>query len=262
VSDAEAIARAAELRGRHKIGQAPLRDIHAFVEGTLGHDLTITAMPEVLDGMTLVDPAGVVLIAVAATSNPERQRFTIAHELGHIVFDVLAPTGATVHDESSGVESKISDFARHLLLPPEGMAQVLRDAGAVPGTVSDEQFSQVLRVFGISSEVARIQMREGGWLDRHDPERPTAEVLSVRFGWSAERRDDVAQSRQEQRPQRMLANANTAYFAGAWTLARTARVHGISVEKLGAEFTDAGLSRTALPAESPTTPNDPFAAFG
>lgn len=254
--------RARELREEHKLGQAPLRDIHAFVEGALGYDLAITPMPEVLDGMTLVEPSGAVLIAAATTSNPERQRFTIAHELGHIVFDELAPPGATLHDEDTEVEGKISDFARHLLLPPDGLEQVLSDAGATRGNVTDEHLSQVLRVFGISSEVARIQMRETGWtFGANDVERPSAELLSIRFGWSAERRVDVEQSQREQRPQRMLANANTAYLAGHWNLAKTARVHGVTASALGAEFTRADLTPAAPSTEPAAEADDAFADF-
>ena len=79
-------------------------------------------------GMAMRDPKfGTTIIAVAKTPHPMRQRSTLAHELAHVLFeDAGRPVSTTVNwSASNEVEERARAFARHLLIPQQGLPQTL-----------------------------------------------------------------------------------------------------------------------------------------
>lgn len=69
-------------------------------------------------GMTQWTAAGPIM-AIAADLDHEERRFTIAHELAHLVFDLPRPPMPATHEER---EERADRFARELLALLDGDA--------------------------------------------------------------------------------------------------------------------------------------------
>lgn len=71
------------------------------------------------DGWVLTGPAG-ILIRLNSDAPAARRRFTLAHELGHLLLDVPTVVGESVYDSlksNSEEERKVNNLASELLLP-------------------------------------------------------------------------------------------------------------------------------------------------
>ena len=112
-------------------GGDPLaRDLATPVEHYFGIDVAVTSIPAGCDGLAWRDPH-TQLILVATSEYPTRQRFTIAHELGHLLAgddqglsvdkDVMDP-----ERRRHPSETQANAFAAAFLLPEEHLR------GAVP----------------------------------------------------------------------------------------------------------------------------------
>jgi Zn-dependent peptidase ImmA (M78 family) len=73
----------------------PLGDLVAVIEQATGIDVAVLDVGPDEHGLAMRDPArGTVFIGVARTRNPMRQRSTLAHELGHVLFGDWADADA------------------------------------------------------------------------------------------------------------------------------------------------------------------------
>lgn len=71
------------------------------------------------DGWVLSGPAGII-IRLNNKASLTRRRFTLAHELGHLLLDVPTIVGERIYDSfrnNSAEERKVNDLAAELLLP-------------------------------------------------------------------------------------------------------------------------------------------------
>lgn len=132
----------AELQGVNKIVKTDLREI---------------------DALLLRSTEGYV-IKLNATHRPERQNFSCAHEIGHILLDELAPLGATDSAEFRTLNSDISARAKErlcqaaaaeLLMPEVIFRKYLQGFG-----VSVNSINRLARVFRVSNEPAAIRIGE------------------------------------------------------------------------------------------------------
>lgn len=140
---------AESFRVTHELGTGPLGDLFTLSEETVGVDVMSMDAGESEHGLTAWDPAtGRAVIAVATTPHPMRQRSSIAHELGHVLQGIDAPTAFP--GERSPQEIQADSFARHLLLP----RAELRNIGRSPSLA---QFSEIVRTFGLSPQMAATE---------------------------------------------------------------------------------------------------------
>lgn len=93
------------------------------------------------------------VIAINGREAPVRQRFSSAHELGHIV---LMPTPRKIEycsdDKSSWVEKACDLFAGYILMPEE-FIKVFYQMDSMP------YLEDVAKAFHVSRQVAEIQLR-------------------------------------------------------------------------------------------------------
>lgn len=95
-TEASGRAMAARFRRDHHLGVQPLGDLVAVIEQTTGIDVAVLDVGPDEHGLTMRDTArGAVFIGVARTRNPMRQRSTLAHELGHVLFEDWADSNAS-----------------------------------------------------------------------------------------------------------------------------------------------------------------------
>lgn len=84
----EGRAAAARFREEHNLGVLPLGDLVALIEQATGIDVAVLDTGPDEHGLTMRDPVrNVVFIGVARSRTPMRQRSTLAHELGHVLFE-------------------------------------------------------------------------------------------------------------------------------------------------------------------------------
>ncbi|WBL19826.1 ImmA/IrrE family metallo-endopeptidase [Citricoccus sp. NR2] len=236
---------AEQFREEHRLGVQPLGDLVALIEQSTGHDVAVLDAEPDEHGLTMRDPVrDRVFIGVARTPHPMRQRSTLAHELAHLIFGDHAQDLA----ERSPAEKRADAFARHLLVPQEGLREFL----GVVAKATESTLSDVVQRFLVSPAIAAIAMRDASyispdtvseWKDLYTPE------LATRFGWQDQYRSLQEDSQRLRAPQSLVARANAGYAAGVVSAQTIATLRGVSEEQVVKELYEVGLAPRS-PAEA------------
>jgi Zn-dependent peptidase ImmA (M78 family) len=242
---------AERFRAEHGLGVAPIWDLAELAETVLNVDIARFDMPDGVEGATRQDPlTGATAVAIGTSDNPERQRFTLAHEIAHIVCEDITDHPEGTRERTPG-EQRADAFARHLLAPLEGVrALVAASRDQDPWALA----SAVIRHFGVSPVVASIQLKETGAVSvdtASELRGRRASWYATYFGWDAERKQLVREAQAAQPPRRIVANATAAYIRGDLSAAVLARVKGErDAEALEAELRSQDITpqRTTQPS--------------
>ena len=245
----EAERAAAAFRAEQHLGSAPIADLVTVLEDVAG--VHVTVLPAVAGdhhGMRATDPIrNVTVLAAVATPHAMRLRSTLAHELGHHLF--RDPTPA-VWSEKTSEEQRATEFASHLLIPTEGLVEMLGEPGRVD--VDEAWLSKIVERFAVSPMMAAIQMRDSGFIDRDTATRfgnLSTPVLATRYGWSALYQQWSADSSIVRPPQRIVAAAINAYIGGDATIETLAHLRDTSSEVVRTELDEAGITPTVRESE-------------
>ena len=184
---------AAETRNRLDMGEEPVRSMREFVQNTLGIPVVHAELPQRIAGATIAVSdgetgsfRGIVLNTVGANTNPLVRRATLAHEVGHLLFDpdqdlndvrVDSYAGLQANPEQSGpidfVEQRANAFAISLLAPISVVRERI-DPPLTPSHVVDTVSS-----FGISITAASFHI-----VNAHYRTYPAPNVNEVQYDWS------------------------------------------------------------------------------
>lgn len=226
---------AEEFRARHDLGHAPIKDVAQIIEEYHRAWVMQMELPEGLDARTTHNPArGHTLVCVATIDSPERQRFTLAHELAHLEAGTLSTEVHNSPDANDRPEERwANEFARHFLLPIDGLRQFLKDVDPDVDWTGPKVLSDIVRAYGVSPTVAQMQLRGSGLVPA-DAMRAltrtrtpwTTPVLARRFGWAAEREQAVLAAKAVRRPTALVEAATSGYLAGTRSLEELAHVSG------------------------------------
>lgn len=145
---------------------APLDCVLTLVESALQLPVVIAVLPQGVAGCCWRDDDRVVLW-VNGTDAPVRQRFTLAHELGHvrcghdgtIPVETFMTLGGRATDSR---EVQANAFSAELLAPTAGVAAVV--GGVEPGL---EEVVRIAAAFGISTIAALYRMNSLGLTNRY-----------------------------------------------------------------------------------------------
>jgi Zn-dependent peptidase ImmA (M78 family) len=252
-AETEGCASAARFRQDHHLGVQPLGDLLEVIEQATGIDVAVLDVGPDEHGLAMRDPThGTVFIGVARTRNPMRQRSTLAHELGHVLFDDWVDSDAGDWSDRSPAEIRADAFARHLLVPVEG----LRDFVGAWSSVGPSTLSAVVQRFLVSPQIAAIALRQARCINEATKQEwmtLSAPQLAARFGWTDQYQVLQASSDRRRAPQRLLARAITGYAEGVLPAQAIATLRGISLEAVVEELGEAGVT----PAERPIAWADP-----
>ena len=234
------------------MGVQPLGDLVAVIEQTTGIDVTVLEAGPDEHGLTMRDPRrNTVFIGVARTRNPMRQRSTLAHELGHVQFEDWNNTNAGSWSDRSPAEVRADAFARHLLLPVDGLREFLGNNDLT----TQSTLSAVVQRFLVSPAIAAITLEQAGYISAATKAEWMAlstPRLAVRFGWSDQYDALLSDSNRRRAPQRLLARAIKGYAEGVLSAQAVATLRGITLETAETELREAGIA----PAEHPVTWSD------
>jgi len=254
-AEAEGSELAGQFRHDHHLGVQPLGDLVAVIEQATGIDVAVLDAGPDEHGMAMRDPArGTVFIGVARTRNPMRQRSTLAHELGHVLFGDWAGSNAGDWGDRDPAEIRADAFARHLLVPADG----LRDFIVARSPAALSTLSAVVQRFLVSPQVAAIALRQAGHVDEATKQEwmtLSTPQLAARFGWSDQYQALQDDSDRRRAPQRLLARAITGYAEGVLPAQAIATLRGMSLDAVAKELQEAGVT----PVERPIPWADPAA---
>lgn len=241
-AETEGRAAAQAFRRTHRLGTQPLVDLITVIEQTTGIDVAVLDAGPDEHGLAMRDPVrDAVFIGVARTPNPMRQRSTLAHELGHILFEDWHDRPANGLDVRGPEEIRADAFARHLLIPQEGLRDLLSDTS--PATEST--LSAVVQRFLVSPQIAAIALEQAGYIDQATKrtwlESTSAPKLAARHGWVDLYNAFGADSNTTRSPQRLLARAVTGYELGVLSTQAIATLRGITVPEAEEFLNSAGV---------------------
>ncbi|GAA2218072.1 ImmA/IrrE family metallo-endopeptidase [Micromonospora olivasterospora] len=258
----EGAAAAGRFREEHRLGVQPLGDLIAIIEQTTGIDVAVLDVGPDEHGLTMRDPErDTMFVGVARTLYPMRQRSTLAHELCHIRFGDWADADAGNWSERSPAEIRADAFARHLLLPLNGLREVL----ANKSQITESTLSAVVQRFVVSPAMAAIALYKAGYIDaatKGEWMSLSAPQLAVRFGWIDQYQALQADSNKRRAPQKLLARATRGYVEGVLSAQAIATLRGITLDAVEAELREAGIAPVehpvawADPADLPDVPMD------
>lgn len=230
-AEAEGREAAAEFRRGHHLGAQPLGDLVALIEQTTGNDVAVLDVGPDEHGLTVRDrERGAVFIAVARTRHPMRQRSTLAHELAHVLFEDWIDVPSTGTDQRPHHEVRADAFARHLLVPVQGVEEVVNRRPA-----SLEELSRVVQLFGVSPAMAAIALHEVGCIDsgaKATWKSMTTAQLAARFGWTDHYQLLQAQSDARRAPQKLLTRAIDGYIENVVSAQTLATLRGVDVDEM------------------------------
>ncbi|KNX38850.1 ImmA/IrrE family metallo-endopeptidase [Luteipulveratus halotolerans] len=253
-AEREGRAAARKFRTDNGLGVGPLGDLVALIEQTCGVDVTMLAIDDADEhGLTMVDPArGAAIVAVACSDRPMRWRSNLAHELGHLVLgdhDSGQPGRLTA---DPFVEQRARAFARHVLVPVDGISRMRDNARGARTQSADHPglalLSDVVQHFQASPRIVTIQLRDLGLIDDAlfaEWSSVDTPALAARFGWTDQYATLQHASRQHRAPQRLLTRAVAGYIAGLVSLETVASVRGVTPHDLALEFEAAGIAPAA-----------------
>jgi Zn-dependent peptidase ImmA (M78 family) len=175
---------AQRVRDALGLGDDPINDLVALVE-RLGYPVVYRQLPANMHGLNVRDmrEGPTTRVIVVSTRSPwTQQRYTLAHELCHALYDDDGQVIVDLVDVPERLpELRAECFARHLLLPRRGLARDVSDARKRGLGWADLIAHLVVR-WGIS-RVALLRALEDDGLARPEditdlPGRPMARLMA------------------------------------------------------------------------------------
>jgi len=225
------------LRELLALGLSPVVDLTTLIEDVTGVDVATRPLSGVA-GMCLEDPDRHTYLLMASSSDPaERQRFTLAHELGHLLF----ADGAHVDladNEQDPTETRANEFARNFLLPQQAVHAWLdrNRSGDVTSPVEERSLSLLTRYFAVSPMVVKIQLERMSLALAPAGALPTTAALATRHGWRAEYEAEQTAARVPRTPRRLTERATVAFARGQLAASTLAHLEGRAVGDIEAEL--------------------------
>ena len=216
----------------------------ALVEDVFGADVAVVELGQGFDGLAASSDEA-KLIVLATSQVPGRQRFTLAHELGHL----LAGDDHGVHldrdifdraQQRNPSEMRANAFAAAFLMPDD----VLRDRVG-PAGLTDDRFAALACDLLVSPATLAFRLQNLRLVDSRACDRFRA-ITGAKAASLAGRASDwvqhVADANAPRPPGLLVRDAYAAYESGVTTLRPYANLLGVDVDELRAAIeSESGL---------------------
>ncbi len=203
-----------------------------WMENEFGLDVCITPLPVGVDGLALTS-GDLRLITVSSNISATRQRFTMAHELCHVVSgDAQDLTiDEDVYARQSREERRANAFAAALLIP----ASALRSS-TVGHHMDLDLVVQLLGDFGVSLDMLAYRLHNVGIVSTGDRDSIRA-MNSARIAARPGRSDDLQARNERRAPARLLDRALNAFAVGHLGIRPLAKLLNVDPDQLREELT-------------------------
>lgn len=234
----EGLAGAALARVQDAGRQITEADLPSLVEDAFGADVAVIELDDGFDGLA-ASSAGAKLIVLATARVPARQRFTLAHELGHLLAgdDQDVHLDRDIYDKAQvrdPGEMRANSFASAFLMP----ADLLR-AAVGPDGLTETSFATLacdLRVSpsALAIRLSRLRLIDSGRCEKY--RRITAARAATIVGRGDEFAQAVTEANKPRPPGLLVRDAYAAYETGAATLRPYANLLDVDVDELRREL--------------------------
>lgn len=161
----------------NRLGKGEVRIDVESIATSLGVEVVYADLGDEVSGLLISDGA-TAQVCVQETDPPVRQRFTIAHEIGHHFLRHQFVNGEHVHVDkgnyisqrgpraSEGLDAKeveANQFAASLLMPSKALRRRIEQLG-LAGPLLDQHVSLLSREFEVSEQAMTIRLTSLGLL--------------------------------------------------------------------------------------------------
>lgn len=213
-------------------------DLPALVEDVFGTDVAVIELDDGFDGLAAASDDA-KLIVLATSQMPLRQRYTLAHELGHL----LAGDNQDIHldkdvnDKSARAEPsevRANAFAADFLMP-EGVLRVAVGAtGLTQAAFASLACDLKVSPSALAFQLKRLDLIDAGTCDRFKAISAAKAAKIVGLGGDYARW--IAQATRIRPPGLLVRDAYVAYESGATTLRPYANLLDRDVDELRHEL--------------------------
>ncbi|MEU9880776.1 XRE family transcriptional regulator [Streptomyces phaeochromogenes] len=205
-----------------------------------GVDVAVTRLPDGVDGLTWQTDA-FRLILVGPTETWTRQRFTLAHELGHILArdaqELVVESHLAPGRQKDLTEVRANVFAASLLMPAPEVRDRFRQVADRHGRLTDDAFSALVVGFKVSPSALTARLSQLRLIDTKSALRYrgfTTEICHLLAGFTDAFQRQLAWAAAERFPVRLVAALYKCYAEGETTLRPLAALLGMDVDQLHA----------------------------
>lgn len=229
---------AAALERLEQVGWRPGGDLADAIQEAFGIDVAVAELGEGFDGLAVATETA-KLILVDASAVASRQRFTMVHELGHL----LASDDQQVHKDadiysaaSKKGESEVraNSFAAALLMP-EVRLRAWASSNVEAGSVGEADFCALATDLKVSPSALGYRLANLGLIDNGTREQ-LGSLTGKRAAVIAGKVDAFvrasAESMRPKGPASLLRDAFTAFQEGEATIRPYARLLGVDPKEL------------------------------
>jgi Zn-dependent peptidase ImmA (M78 family)/transcriptional regulator with XRE-family HTH domain len=209
-------------------------DLPGVTEDVFGADVAVVALDAGFDGLAASSDEA-KLIVLGTSQVPARQRFTLAHELGHLLAgdDQGVHLDRDVYDKAQAKdpsEMRANSFASAFLMPQD----VLREAVGQDG-LTEQGFAALACDLKVTPSALAFRLKElrlidSGTCDRYKSLSAAKAATITGRGEELARR--VALANTPRPPGLLVRDAYAAYETGATTLRPYANLLGVDVDEL------------------------------
>ncbi|MEU0876781.1 helix-turn-helix domain-containing protein [Nocardia brasiliensis] len=210
------------------------QNLPAAIEAAFGVDVPVVELGPDFDGLA-ASADDVKLIVLAASNIPARQRFTLAHELGHL----LAADNQAIHlDEDVFAKAQKRDpselranaFASAFLMPESEISDMIGSGG-----VTEDSFATLACDLMVTPSALAYRLQGLRLIDAGQCEQ-LKRLTAAKAAQIAERGEEfshrVTTARTARPPGLLARDAYAAYESGAATLRPYADLLGVDVDEL------------------------------
>lgn len=214
-----------ELRKFWNLGLSPISSVVGLLEDQFIHVFTIATSSEKFDGISAVakDEGGTVIAGgvVSREGAPgERQRFSLMHEVGHLVLSVA---------EGVDEEKAAHRFSGAFLAPAD---MLRREIGPRRTSVQLRELFMLKRRFGVSAQALAYRLRDVGIINDS-----SYKWLCIQFNHNGMRKNEPEPLPQEE-PQWLKRTVLRAFSEGLITAGEANRLTGESYESAHQDIID------------------------
>jgi Zn-dependent peptidase ImmA (M78 family)/transcriptional regulator with XRE-family HTH domain len=227
----QAIELARTVRELAAMGDGHIDELASFCEDRLGVDVAVECLPPGLDGLS-VSRGNYRLALVSSAIPATRQRYTLAHEIGHLAAndtrDVMIDEDLFGRDGDQ--ERRANVFASSFLMPESSLRRAMGTAGLVEASIGE-----MLAKYKVSLDALAWQLYSVRLVDKAGRERVrqlSARKLSLLAGHAAEYQRQLQDHGQRRLPSGLLRRAIEAYNKGGIGVRVLARLAEVPPEML------------------------------
>lgn len=205
-----------------------------LTEEVFGVDVAVVGLGTGFDGLA-ASSDGVKLIVLATSHVPTRQRFTLAHELGHLLAgdDQEVHLDRDIFDRAQArdpSEMRANTFASAFLMPEGTLRNAVGSVGLTNETFAALACRLMVTPSALAYRLLHLRLIDAGTCDRY--KSITAVKAASMVGRGEEFAQRVIEASTPRPPGLLVRDTYAAYESGAATLRPYASLLGVDVDDL------------------------------